>query len=335
MKTEVRSDAESGATPYAYLLVTMALFGSAFASSKLVVGEVPHQVAALLRFGGGALVLLLLALVIRKGRQPFSRGAVIRAGAAGLVGVFAYNAFFFWGLSLAPSLDGSIIVPVLSPVLTTTFLLLTGRETAGVARAVGLLLGMAGAALFLAGIGAESGMTGARLAGDFIYLLAAACWATYSIMSKRMLGGIDPLRATACATLVGGLALAVLAVPVLGQVRWTDVSGTAWANVAYLVVGPTAVAYLFYYRGLRAVSPSTATIMMFAVPVFGTVCSVAFLGESFTLTQAAGAAVMIVGALLAVTQGRLPHWSGPRLLPRPVRRPVASQPAVDTADAHK
>ncbi|WP_447007702.1 hypothetical protein ACRAKI_15045 [Saccharothrix isguenensis] len=48
---------DHGVTPYVHLLVTMAVSGSALASSKTVVGELPHQVAAALRFGGGALVL--------------------------------------------------------------------------------------------------------------------------------------------------------------------------------------------------------------------------------------------------------------------------------------
>jgi drug/metabolite transporter (DMT)-like permease len=302
---EIDGDDADTAAPYVYLIITMALFGSAFASSKLVVGELPHQVAALLRFGGGAVVLLLLAVVIGNRHAPFSRGDAVRAGAAGLVGVFAYNAFFFWGLSLAPSLDGAIIVPVLSPVFTTAYLVLTGHEVAGRARTSGLCLGVAGAVLFLAGAGAVDGLTGPRLVGDVIYLAAAACWASYSVMSKRMLHGIDPLRATAASTVVGGLALGLLAAPLLGDVRWSDVSEIAWWNVAYLVVGPTAVAYLFYYRGLRDVSPSTATVMMFAVPVFGTVCSVVFLGESFTGAQVTGSIVMIAGALLAVTQGKM------------------------------
>lgn len=300
------ADRRDSATPYLCLLTTMAFFGSAFASSKVVVGEMPHQVAAVLRFGGGAVILLLL-LLVRDRSASFSRRDVIRAGLVGLLGVFAYNFFFFWGLSLAPSLDGSIIVPVLSPVLTTAYLLLTGRETVGRSRIAGLALGVTGAIVFFFGVSAGTGVSGSRLAGDFIFLLGAGCWAAYSIASKKVLVGMDPLRATTYATVVGALALLVVAAPSLAEVEWTTVSDVAWANVAYLAIGPTAVAYLFYYRGLRMVSPSTATIMMFAVPVFGTVCSVLFLGESFTLVQLIGAAIMITGAVLAVTrtQGRL------------------------------
>ncbi|MFI6078729.1 DMT family transporter [Actinoplanes sp. NPDC051343] len=296
---------DTGIRPFLYLLTTMAFFGSAFTSSKVVVGEVPHDVAAVLRFGGGALILVVL-LVLRPGPVSFSWRDLCRAGGVGLVGVFAYNFFFFWGVSLAPAIDGSIIVPVLSPVVTTAVLLASRQERAFAARIVGLLVGVAGAAVFFLGVGTRvhSVAAGSRLEGDLVYLMAAGCWAAYSIASKKVLAGMDPLRATTYATGVGALALLLVAAPSMPTVRWSGVSAGVWANIAFLAIGPTAVAYLFYFRGLRSVSAVTATITMFAVPVFGTVSSVLFLGESFTPTQITGAVITVAGAFLAVTQGR-------------------------------
>src|SRR5262245_30700426 len=115
---------DQDARPYLYLLVTMVLFGTAFTSSKVAVGELPHQVAAMLRFGGGAAILVLLLCVRRRDTTRFSWRDLGVAGAAGLIGIFAYNLFFFWAISLAPAIDGTVIVPVLSPVLTTLALLL-------------------------------------------------------------------------------------------------------------------------------------------------------------------------------------------------------------------
>ncbi|SFT81945.1 Uncharacterized membrane protein [Actinopolyspora lacussalsi subsp. righensis] len=166
-----------------YLLVTMIFFGSAFTSSKVVVSELPHEVAAALRFGGGTLVLLVLLGTTRgdSGLDPaMSWGRFLRAGAVGLL---------------------------------------------------------------------------------------------------------------------------VVALPVIPEVAWTEVSASTWVNIGCLALGPTAVAYLCYYRALRVVSPSTSTVMMFTVPVFGTTCSMLFLGETFTTPQLVGALIMLAGALLAVTQG--------------------------------
>ncbi|MDQ0715101.1 drug/metabolite transporter (DMT)-like permease [Streptomyces luteogriseus] len=297
--TRPAAAAGPAAAPYLNLLVTMVMFGSAFASSKVVVEAMPHQMAAALRFGGGGVLLIVLAAVLRRRSAPIGRTAAVRAGLIGLLGVLAYNFFFFWGLSLAPALDGSIIVPVLSPILTTATLLMLRRERASWVRVVGLLVGLAGATVFLLGAGTDTTGT-KRLLGDLVFVAGAACWAAYSVLSKSLLAGIAPLRATAWGTAVGGLGLGVLAAPTAGDVAWSAVSGLAWANVVFLAVGPTAIAYLFYYRGLRSVSASTATVMMFTVPVFGTFFSTVFLGESFTGTQLTGTVVMLAGALLAV-----------------------------------
>lgn len=319
--TRTAAGARPAAAPYLDLLVTMVMFGSAFAGSKVVVEAMPHQVGAALRFGGGGLLLIALAVVLRRRSAPIGRAAAVRAGLVGLLGVLAYNFFFFWGLSLAPALDGSIIVPVLSPVLTTAALLVLRRETASWVRVAGLLTGLAGALVFLLGAGGDASGT-RRLLGDLVFVAGAACWAAYSILSKSLLAGIAPLRATAWGTAVGGLGLVVLAAPTADEVAWSSVSGLAWANVAFLAVGPTAIAYLFYYRGLRSVSASTATVMMFTVPVFGTFFSTVFLGETFTGTQLAGAVVMLAGALPAVL-GKAParHGTG-----RPGDTPATTGP---------
>jgi drug/metabolite transporter (DMT)-like permease len=280
----------------------MVLFGTAFTSSKVVVGQVPHDAAAAIRFGGGA-VILILVLCTRTGTTRFSWRDLLRAGPVGLIGIFAYNFFFFWGVSLAPAIDGSVIVPVFSPVLTTFVLLLTGRERATRNRIAGLAVGVIGAAVFFIGIGGA--LTGPRLAGDLIYLLAAACWSAYSIASKKVLTGIEPLRAITYATTTGAIALVLTAIPSLSHLDWAAIPASTWANLAFLAVGPTAIAYLLYYRALRAVSPVTATIAMFAVPVFGTIFSMVFLGESFTLIQIIGALITVAGALLSTVDGHV------------------------------
>ncbi|MET7328249.1 DMT family transporter [Nonomuraea sp. NPDC005650] len=297
----------SGTRPYLLLVTTMLLWGSGFSASKVIVDHLPHSVVATLRFGGGALALLVALRLFRQGggRRTSARDWA-RAAGAGVLGVFVYNLLFFWGLSLAPAIDGSTIVPVMSPVLTTTFLLVTGRERASAARVAGLATGAAGAVIFFVGSGGEAGAGQGRLAGDLLFLLSAGCWAAFTLSGRRVLAGIEPLKATTYATLSGSVLLGIYSAPSAAGVVWHDVPAYVWLNVAFVALGPTAVANLLYYRGIRDVGPASASIMMFLVPVVGTTCSALFLGESFGTVQAAGAAVLLVGAVLAVTQGRLP-----------------------------
>jgi len=312
-KTQGRAERFSNASPYLSLLITMVMFGSAFASSKFVVGELPHEVAAALRFGGGGVLLMVLTMVLHMKSKPIGWGSAISAAFAGLLGVFAYNLFFFWGLSLAPSIDGSVIVPVLSPIITTAILITLGREKTSGTRILGLFLGLVGAAIFLFGAGtAESLKT--RMIGDLFFVVGALSWALYSIVSKSLLskGTIDPLRATTWATATGSVALIALALPHVHAVDWSSVSRLAWYNIAYLCVGPTAIAYLLYYYGLQRVSASTATIMMFTVPFFGSFFSILFLGESIRGIQMTGATVMLAGSFIAVILAQKPTETGSR-----------------------
>ncbi|HEY0165757.1 MAG TPA: DMT family transporter [Jatrophihabitans sp.] len=307
------------------LAATMLFWGSGFSSSELMVDHMPHAVAALLRFGGGAVALLVvMSFLSRSGRtsaRDWSRAAI-----AGFLEVFAYNLFFFWGLSLAPAVDASIIVPVMSPILTTAFMLLTRKEAASASRVTGLTIGLIGAAIFF--LGASEGSGGStRLVGDLLFLLSAACWAAYSVYGARVLGGMEPLKATTYAMLTGTIMLGFYASPGIDDVDWSGLSHVVWLNVAYVAIGPTAVAYLFYYRGVQAVGPSAATTMMFLVPVIGTFCSVVLLGESFGLLQAVGAVVLLAGAFLAVTGGRVLE----RLRGRPERPTAHDEAEVERA----
>lgn len=326
------SDTVSGATvkasPYLLLTTTMVLWGSGFSSSKEVVEHLPHPVVATLRFGGGALMLLAALRFSRRDRAGNRAGVGARdrrtsprdwarAAGAGVLGVFAYNVVFFWGLSLAPAIDGSTIVPVMSPVLTTSFLLVMRKEKASVARIAGLSAGAVGAVVFFLGTAGDVSAGNDRLAGDALFLLSAACWAAFTLTGPRVLAGIEPLTATTYAMLTGAILLGVYAAPSAVDVVWSDVPASAWLNLAFVAIGPTAVANLFYYRGIRAVGPASASIMMFVVPIFGIACSAVFLGESFGTVQAVGAAVLLIGAVLAVSQGRLPKRRPATTLPEP------------------
>ncbi|WP_457512042.1 DMT family transporter [Streptomyces sp. TE33382] len=322
-----RGGAPDGASVYLMLTVTMALWGSAFPVSKAAVEAVPHQVAALLRFGSGGLVMLVW-LLATGGRISLTRQDLLRTALAGSLGVFGYNTLFFWGLSLAPSIDGAIIVPVFAPVLTTAAAVLILGERTTPARVAGLALGICGAVVFLLGVGGLA--DGRRLLGDLVYLAAAVSWAAYTLVSKRLLTG-DPLRATALAMISGSLMLAVVALPAVPTVDWDGLSGGFWVLVAYLAVGPTAIAYVFYFRGVRAVGPTTASVMMFLSPVFGAGGAALFLDETLNWTQGGGTLLMVVGALLAVLGG-FPSW---RRTTKRRREALAGavSPGADRADA--
>ncbi|HEV2782464.1 MAG TPA: DMT family transporter [Actinophytocola sp.] len=280
------------------LVLVMALWGSAFASSKLAVNAIPHEVAAFLRFGLAAMILLAMhAALTRHATRPPPHDLGL-AGGLGILGVFGYNVLFFLALSLAPSADGSVIVPVLSPVITVAVTALLGRRGLSARTVLGLAAAVAGAGVFFAGIPAGGDH---RLLGDLLYVAAAGCWSAYTVCGAPVLARLPALTVTAYATLAGALALGVVALPAVADVEWSTLDIGFWLNQAYLAVLPTAVAYVLYYRAVRRAGPATAASAMFLVPVFGLACAWLLLGESITAVQAAGSVLMLAGAWLATT----------------------------------
>lgn len=290
---------------FGWLLFTMILWGSAFPSSKYATEHVPHEIAVLFRFGGGAIVLLIITFFRRSQQTPKLKD-VVGACVAGVIGVCGYNSLFFWGVTLAPASDGSVIFPALTPVITAVVLILSRRESARPARMMGLVLGVGGAALFFFATNAHGAPGSTQLMGDTIFLIGAAVWSTYTLLNRRLVAGMDPVQAVTYSTVAGSIALGALAAPHFSSVDWGTLSTGFWINAVYLAIGPTAVAYVLYVRGIRDVGASAASVMMFAVPLFGTVFSFISLGESFTLAQGGAAVVMVGGALLAVITGRKP-----------------------------
>lgn len=289
-----------------YLLLTLAaaLWGSASASSKFAVSAMPYTVAAAVRFAAGAVILLLLVRLI----DPPGKGGWERAGLAGALGVFAYNALFFWALTLAPSLDGSVIVPAMSPVITAAIAVVLLKERPSAARIAGLGVGVLGAVLFVAGAGGSGG--GTRLVGDLVFLACALIWSAYTLLGQRVLADTSPLNATTYSLVAGSALLAVLAAPSVTEVAWSGLPRAFWLNLAFLVLGPTVLANLLYYRSIRQVGATTASLVMFLVPVFGAAFSAVLLGETVSPVQGVGGLAMLAGAVLAA-RSRLPR---PRVL---------------------
>jgi drug/metabolite transporter (DMT)-like permease len=279
---------------YLGLVLTMLFWGSAFVASKMIVFDVPPEVAAVLRFGLGA--FLMMGILFRRSAQPIpQRGAWGRTAAVGLVGVAAFNTAFFQGLGWAPASDAAMIIPTLSPVFTAAAGMLFLGEPVRLRRVGGLAVSVLGAAIFFWGVLTHPSGQSTRIYGDVVLVVAAGCWAGYSILSRPLLARIGALPATAWTMAVGSAVLLLLSAPKLAAVPWSRLSLSFWLVLAYLAVFPTVIAYLFWMEGIRVIGSGPATSFMFLAPVSALILAALLLGEQPTPVQGIGGAVMLFG----------------------------------------
>jgi drug/metabolite transporter (DMT)-like permease len=99
------------------------------------------------------------------------------------------------------------------------------------------------------------------------------------------------LPGTAVGTLIAALVLEPL------RLEWSVGFGVA---LLFLAVMATAVALLWQMRAQREMTAARASLLLCLEPVFAAVTSSLFWGESFTISQAFGAALILSGMVLAV-----------------------------------
>ena len=289
---------EKGARPhgrvYAGLVLTMVFWGSAFATSKMLVLEVPPEVGAVLRFGFGS--LLMMAILFRRSAKPIPpRADWRRLGVVALVGVTGFNTLFFRGLSLAPASDAGIIIPTMSPVFTAMAGMLFLGEGVRLGRVVGLAVSLAGAVLFFWDVLLHTAGQGGRVWGDAALIGAAICWAAASILSRPLSVRIGAMPTAAWTIFLGSLVLLLVSSPMLAAVPWGRLTGRFWIVLAYVVVFPTVIAYILWMEGIRTIGSGPTTSFMFLAPVFALLIAAALLGERPTALQGAGGALMLLG----------------------------------------
>ena len=122
-------------------------------------------------------------------------------------------------------------------------------------------------------------------------------------MGKRLMVGIDALAATALTASVGAVLLwvAALAVdgPALALGRLGALTLPESGNLLFMALGPTVLAYAWFYRGIEVLGAGVASSYISLVPVFGVTSSVVLLGEPLSGSLLVGGAMALAGVVMA------------------------------------
>jgi drug/metabolite transporter (DMT)-like permease len=73
-------------------------------------------------------------------------------------------------------------------------------------------------------------------------------------------------------------------------------------TLAYMVIFPSTLAYLFFNRGIALIGPNRAAPFFHLVPVFGSVMAIVLLGEQPRLFHLIGYVLVLSGVVIASRQ---------------------------------
>lgn len=248
-----------------------------------------------------AAALMVVAVVVRRGRLRVTRRDWWLVGAYGVISLAANQVVFMMSLSRL-SVGVALLLEYLAPVLVALWVRFVRREPVS-----GLVWG--GIAATLLGLGLVGrAWAGFALdgAGFVLGLLAAVTMASRFVLADRGLRRHDPLVLAAWGTTVsaGTLLLtgAIAPFPLDALLRDVDLNGVA-VPVALLVawvglVG-TAGGVLLAVAAQRLLPPTAASLVLTLEVVVGAGLAYLVLGEGLAAAQILGGAVMLGGVALA------------------------------------
>jgi drug/metabolite transporter (DMT)-like permease len=217
-----------------------------------------------------------------------------------LFAILAYTGFFY-----APASHASVLMPGSLPLWTTLLAWLFLREKVAASRAVGLgfiVMGdvlVGGASLLMAFDGGEVWK------GDLLFMIAAMCWASYSVLVRSQ--GFDAVRATMAITAFAFVFFVPLfALLVSLQILPTQLHLAPWSEILFQVVfqgvGSVVISGITFTHMVRYYGPVRSTMITALVPGLSALGAVWFLGEPMHWNLLAGLALVTGGILLGVRQ---------------------------------
>jgi len=272
------------------------IWSSAFTSARIIVQIAPPLSVSALRFLIAGFIACGIAYALGQ-RPKFTRqqwrGIII----FGVCQNAIYLGFFFVAMTRLEASFASILASTM-PLLVALALITVFREKLPPMGTIGLIVGFAGVTLIM----------GTRITGGVDLIGVALCAigvialaiATLSVRSASTGGNL--FMVVGMQMLVGSAALSIPALTLeTWNVTWTPVA--AWA-FAYTIIVPGIIATYIWFLLVGRIGATKSATFHFLNPFFGVAIAALLLGETLTIIDIVGVAIIMLG-IFVVQRSRI------------------------------
>ncbi|WP_419888142.1 DMT family transporter [Neobacillus niacini] len=278
-----------------YALMAISFWGVSFVSTKAVLGKLDPYSLLVIRFGIGALFLLLL-LLLQRNRLKVSIKYLPHLIVLGILGVFIHQILQATALlTINASAAGWLIS--FSPVFTVILSILFLHEKINLTKVVGMVLAIMGVLIISMSRSGQSFQLMMNI-GFLLMILSTLNWAIYSVLLKSLKIPYPPLVVTFYMCLTG----LFLTTPFLIRNRgWEDLSllnHSEWAHLLFLGVFVSGIAYWYWGKALEVLEASKVSMFLYLEPIATLIAAVLLLQEKVLLISIGGGIIIIIGVII-------------------------------------
>jgi drug/metabolite transporter (DMT)-like permease len=261
-------------------LGTNLFFGANFSLIKIISPSLVKPMGLSLLRVGLSLFLFWLMWIGSKTEWGIKKKDIGRFILCGFTGVALNQILFLKGLSLTSTIHASLLMLV-TPILVTIFALWILKEHFSVYKALGLALGVGGAAMLV--LQKEKGSADTNyFLGDLLIIINAISYAIYFILVKPLMQHYSPLRVIRWVFTFGFIMVIPFGWQETIEVNWMAFQWSDIAAFTIVIVFGTFLAYFFNAYGIQHLGAGTAGAYIYTQPVFAVIIAMILLGEQLS-----------------------------------------------------
>ena len=282
---------------YIKLITAIAIWGGSFIATKIAVQEVSPVTVVWLRFLIGTAILGYFAWKRKELSLPERKDALDLLW-LGFLGITLHQWLQSSGLVTSEASTTAWLVST-SPVFMALLGWILLKEKLSLRTITGFLLATIGVVLVVTKGDIRSIINGKfGASGDILILISALNWAIFSVLSRPILKRFSAIKVTFYVLFFGWLLTSVQFVVGRHWVEFNQLSIDGWTSIVFLGVFCSALAYIFYNDGLKALPASKVGAFLYLEPFIATIAAAIVLSESIVMASLAGGGLILFGVWL-------------------------------------
>ena len=300
-------------------MLAQLFWASNFVVADRVIAEFTPLELTWLRWVGAVPILVVVAWWLEKPRWRDALREWPLHLLQALLGMVAYTLFLYSALESTSPVTASVIT-ALNPAVIAIAAVIVLHERIRRLGVIGILVSFAGVlVVVLTGQGVEGGL--GFVPGDLLMIGAISVWTAYVITSRRL--STPPITATTIQAVMSAIMLTPVVLLVGAPGLAAGPSAAAWWGLAWIIVFPSALAYLFWNIAVGTLGASKTGVFLNLLPVFTAGIALLF-GDVITIGQLVGGAIVLSGVYLTTRPGAT---TAPAIIPAPDLDPDEDAPA--------